>query len=131
MKAVGDRSWAGDIRRQIYELVALLALLVVIAAGYDVWSHVSIERVRVEINDHHLVANSHYLRAMEELRNLQGHHGALQQLAVVRRRRRRAKFADNLGVGRELHRGVTTRRAPRERRGFVVRFRQDLAGTAH
>ena len=45
-----------------------------VAAGYHLWSHVSVEKVRNNINDHHLVANSQYLRAMEELRNLQMHH---------------------------------------------------------
>ena len=68
-------SWARDIRRQVLELILILATLVVIAGGYDFWSHVSIERVREELNNYHLIANSHYLRAMEELRNLQGHHG--------------------------------------------------------
>ena len=67
-------SWARDIHRQVYELVLILAMLVVVAAGYHLWSHVSVEQVRNNINDHHLVANSQYLRAMEELRNLQMHH---------------------------------------------------------
>ena len=69
-----DKSWARDIRRQVFELIFILAALVIAAAGYDFWSYVSIERVRTEINNHHLLANSHYLRAMEELRNLQIHH---------------------------------------------------------
>ena len=74
-----NNSWARDIRRQVYELVSILVLLVVAAAGYDYWTHYSIERIRHQINDYHLVTNSHYLRAMEELRNLQTHHGLKQQ----------------------------------------------------
>ena len=72
---VGNTNWAGDIRRQVYELISILVLLVAAAAGYDYWTHYSIERIRHELNDYHLIANSHYLRAMEELRNLQTHHG--------------------------------------------------------
>lgn len=73
-------SWARDIRRQVYELVSILVLLGVAVAGYDYWTHYSVERIRHQINDYHLIANSHYLRAMEELRNLQTHHGLKQQV---------------------------------------------------
>ncbi len=75
MKSKSDSSWARDIRLQVIELVSLLVLLVLVAAGYDNWTQYSIDGVRRQINDYHLVANSHYLRAMEELRNLQMHHG--------------------------------------------------------
>jgi len=75
MTIESGKSWARDIRRQVFELIGILIALVTVAAGYELWSHQSIESVRVDINNYHLVANSHYLRAMEELRNLQSHHG--------------------------------------------------------
>ena len=80
MRTSSKNSWARDIQRQISELIFILVMLVVVAGGYDIWAHVSIESVRHKINDYHLIANSHYLRAMEELRNLRGHHGALLEL---------------------------------------------------
>jgi len=64
-------SWAHEIRRQVYWLVTILITLVAVTAGYNFWSHISIENERERINNHHLVANSHYLRAMEDLRYLQ------------------------------------------------------------
>ena len=75
MKPETDQSWARDIRRQVYELILLLVAMVIAAGGYDYWNHYSIERATNQTNDYHLVANSHYLRAMEALRNLQAHHG--------------------------------------------------------
>ena len=98
MKSGDNQSWARDIRRQVLELIVILAALVVAAGGYDFWSHVSNERVRDEINDYHLIANSHYLRAMEELRNLQGHHGSLQQMPSADPAARRAESGLLLGV---------------------------------
>ena len=71
MSTNDNRSWARDIRRRVVELIVIFTLLVVIAASYDFWSHVSIERVYGEINNYHLMANSQYLRAMEELHSLQ------------------------------------------------------------
>jgi diguanylate cyclase (GGDEF)-like protein len=72
--ANSNKSWAGGIRRQVFELFGILIALVMVAGGYELWSHWSIERVREETNNYHLVANSHYLRAMEDLRNLRSHH---------------------------------------------------------
>jgi len=71
MKTNRSKSWAGDIRRQVYALLAILIALVVVAAGYNFWSQVSIDVRRDHANQLHLVASSHYLRAMEDLRSLQ------------------------------------------------------------
>ena len=72
--ANSNKSWAGSIRRQVFELFGILIALVMVAGGFELWSQWSIERVREETNNYHLVANSHYLRAMEDLRNLRSHH---------------------------------------------------------
>lgn len=82
MNVEHKNSWARDIHRQVYELVLILTLLFIVATGYDIWSHVSIEKVRNNINDYHLVANSRYLRAMEELRNMQVHDAGRRETAT-------------------------------------------------
>ncbi len=81
METGANNAWARDIRRQVYELVSILVVLVVVAAGYEYWTHLSVEITSRRVNDYHLLTNSHYLRAMEELRNLQTHHGLRQQPA--------------------------------------------------
>ena len=77
-----SKSWVRDIRRRVFELIGILIALVVFAAGYELWSHESIGRARDDISNYHLVTNSHYLRAMEELRNLQSHHAREPKLGV-------------------------------------------------
>ncbi|MDX1734995.1 MAG: EAL domain-containing protein [Halioglobus sp.] len=74
MKLEHRNSWARDIHRQVYELVLILTTLFVVAGGYNIWSHMSVDDVRNDINDYHMVAISHYLRAMEELRGIQVQH---------------------------------------------------------
>ena len=74
MNAETRAPWSKDIRRQVLQLITLLVSLVVIGAGYDVWSHRAIELGRQKLTEYHLVSNSHYLHAMEELRKLQSHH---------------------------------------------------------
>ena len=66
--------WSATIRRQVLQLIALLVSLVLIGAGYDIWSHESIEHIERKTTRNHLLTTSHYLKAMEELRNIQNHH---------------------------------------------------------
>ncbi len=51
MRANSKKSWTGDIRRQVFELIGILTTLITIAAGYELWTHLSIERVRENINN--------------------------------------------------------------------------------
>ena len=67
--------WSRNIRQQVMQMIVLLVTLVAVGAGYDIWSHESIEMIEREMNEYHLASNSHYLRAIEELRNIQIHHG--------------------------------------------------------
>jgi diguanylate cyclase (GGDEF)-like protein len=72
MNRNGDRSWVWDITRQVYGLIALVVILVFIVVAYIYYSYNTIAQVVNKNTNYHLVAKSHYLQAMQELRNLQG-----------------------------------------------------------
>ncbi|MCP4767479.1 MAG: EAL domain-containing protein [Gammaproteobacteria bacterium] len=70
-----DKSfWSSDIGRHVYQLMALFIVLMLVAVGYELWSHESLEHIERKANNYHLRANSHYLKAMEEFRKIQVHH---------------------------------------------------------
>ncbi len=58
-------------RRYVYELVAILVILCVVAAGYLYWIKSSTERIRYIADSYHLLSSSHYMAAMEELRRIE------------------------------------------------------------
>ena len=58
-------------RRHVYELVMILVLLCLVAAGYFYWIESSAERIRYFADNYHLLSGSHYMAAMEELRHIE------------------------------------------------------------
>ena len=72
-----DKSfWSSDIGRHLYQLIALFIVLILVAAGYELWSHKSLEHIEKKANNYHLRANSHYLRAMEEFWKIETRHSS-------------------------------------------------------
>lgn len=58
-------------RRYVFELVAILVILCVVAAGYLYWIKSSTERIRYIADSYHLLSSSHFMTAMEELRRIE------------------------------------------------------------
>ena len=58
-------------RRYVYELVTILVILCVVAAGYLYWIKSSAERIRYIADSYHLLSSSHFMAAMDELRYIE------------------------------------------------------------
>jgi diguanylate cyclase (GGDEF)-like protein/PAS domain S-box-containing protein len=58
-------------RRYVYELVTILVILCLVAAGYFYWIKSSTERIRYIADNYHLLGSSHFMAAMQELRHIE------------------------------------------------------------
>jgi len=63
--------WRRSTRRHVYELVMILVMLCLVAAGYLYWVKSSSEKIRYVADNYHLLSGSHYIAAMEELRHIE------------------------------------------------------------
>lgn len=61
------------IRQHIYQLIFLVIILGLVTGAYVFWQKSLSEQSQSLASDYHLDSNSHYLRAMLELRNIQNH----------------------------------------------------------
>jgi diguanylate cyclase (GGDEF)-like protein len=77
MNSPDSTSWARDIRRYVLQMLVLLIILVAVGACYKYWSLQRLEGIERDANSYHLAVNNHYLRAMEELRKIQGDYAFL------------------------------------------------------
>ena len=68
--------WSSDIGRHVYQLITLFIVLILVGAGYELWSHESLEHIERKANNYHLSVNLHYLRAMQEFWKIQAHHNS-------------------------------------------------------
>jgi len=68
-----ETSWPNVIRRHVYELIMLVVTLGLIAAGYVTWNRSSTDQILHLANNYHSASHSHFLKAMEELRQIQNH----------------------------------------------------------
>ncbi len=64
-------AWIRSTRRHVYELVMIMVMLCLFAAGYLFWLKSSSEQIRYLADDYHLLSSSHYMAAMEELRHIE------------------------------------------------------------
>ena len=58
-------------RWHVYQLVTILVILCLVAAGYLYWITSSSNRIRYIADNYHLLSGSHYMAAMEELRHIE------------------------------------------------------------
>ncbi len=65
--------WPRVVRRYVYELIILIFLLGLIAAGYISWQGNTSDKIQRLGNDYHLANTSHYLKAMEKLHHMTSH----------------------------------------------------------
>ena len=73
MKDISSRSWSHEIRWYVYKMLMLLGAITLIAIGYRTWYPNHTDDINNLANEFHLTSTFHYLRAMEELRHIQGH----------------------------------------------------------
>ncbi len=71
MTTYQETSWRNAIRRYVYEMLILLVILVLIAIGYRAWMQSSSNNIRRYINNYHLASTAHYLKAIDEIREVQ------------------------------------------------------------
>jgi len=63
--------WKRSTHRHVYELVMILVMLCIVAAGYLHWIKGSSEKIRYVADNYHLLSSAHYMAAMEELRHIE------------------------------------------------------------
>lgn len=73
MNDTNKRSWGHEIRWYIYKMLILLSVMALLAIGYRYWYENHRHHINAIANDFHLTSTFHYLKAMEELRHIQGH----------------------------------------------------------
>ncbi|MGI9289322.1 MAG: putative bifunctional diguanylate cyclase/phosphodiesterase [Pseudomonadales bacterium] len=71
MTTTKETSWRNAIRRYVFEMLILLVILGLIAIGYRAWILSSSNNIRRYINNYHLASTAHYLKAIEEFREVQ------------------------------------------------------------
>jgi len=64
-------TWIRSTRWHVYELVIILVMLCLVAAGYLYWIKSSSEKIRYIANNYHLQSSSYYMAAMGELRHIE------------------------------------------------------------
>jgi diguanylate cyclase (GGDEF)-like protein/PAS domain S-box-containing protein len=69
--SANQETWIRSTRRHVYELVVILVMLCLFAAGYFYWIKSSSEKIRYVADNYHLLSSSHYMAAMEELRHIE------------------------------------------------------------
>ena len=60
-----QETWIRSTRRHVYELVVILVMLCLFAAGYFYWIKSSSEKIRYVADNYHLLSSSHYIAAMD------------------------------------------------------------------
>jgi diguanylate cyclase (GGDEF)-like protein len=73
MKDISSRLWGHEIRWYVYKMLILLGTITLLAIGYRSWYQTQTEDIRTLASEFHLTSTFHYLKAMEELRHIQGH----------------------------------------------------------
>ena len=73
MKDIGSRSWDHEIRWYVYKMLILLGTITLLAIGYRSWYQNQTDHIYALANEFHLTSTFHYLKAMEEMRHIQGH----------------------------------------------------------
>ncbi len=71
MTTTSEISWTRLIRRYVHQLISLVFLLGLIAAGYISWHESTSDEYQRLASDYHLASSSHYLKAIAELRHTQ------------------------------------------------------------
>lgn len=73
MNDISSRSWGHEIRWYVYKMLILLSTIILLAIGYRTWYQNQTDDIHTLANEFHLTSTFHYLKAMEELRHIQGH----------------------------------------------------------
>jgi len=73
MNSINSRSWSYEIRWYVYKMLILLSTITLLAIGYRTWYQNHTDGIHTLANEYHLTSTFHYLKAMEELRHIQGH----------------------------------------------------------
>ncbi len=73
MTATSNPLTPEEIRQHIYQLILLVVILGLISGVYGFWQKSLSDKSQALASDYHLNSNSHYLRAMLELRHIQSH----------------------------------------------------------
>jgi diguanylate cyclase (GGDEF)-like protein/PAS domain S-box-containing protein len=92
-------TWIRSTRWHVYELVIILVMLCLVASGYLYWIKSSSEKNRYIADNYHLLSNSHYMAAMEELRHIES-----QMSLELARGSRDTKMLDKLTETHETYR---------------------------
>lgn len=71
MKLIPKVSWAGLIRRYVYQLIILYIILGFIAVGYNSWQRVTSEKLRQVANEFHLGSINHLLKIIDEISRME------------------------------------------------------------
>ena len=72
MNDISSRSRGHEIRWYVYKMLILLSTITLLAIGYRTWYQNQTDDINALANEFHLTSTFHYLKAMEELRHIQG-----------------------------------------------------------